>query len=105
MEQMPEIQDSQLTVTINRRYQGDFEVSISYAGQYLKRYPLQYLFATFLQSFLRNFPILGMWLFSREARARTITSSYARAVNDCISRIKMDVANSIFDQGAPDDNR
>ena len=96
MEQIPEVRENDLGITINRRYSGGFEVSISYAGSYVRRYPLIQVTDVFLSCIIKNIPILGMWLFSKSKRKEMITKAYSLAINDFIKVIKMDVADSIF---------
>jgi hypothetical protein len=96
MESIPEVREDSLGISISRRYSGGFEVSISYAGQYVRRYPLVQVTNTFLDCILRNIPILGMWLFSKSKRKETIVRAYSWAIDDFLKVIKMDVANSIF---------
>ena len=99
MESIPEISDAQLTFNISRRYHGMFEVGISYAGTYIKRYPLIVITDMFLLAIITNFPILGLWLFSRTKRNETIRRAYTKAIDNFVTMIKLDIANSMFDQG------
>jgi hypothetical protein len=96
MEQIPTIVDVDLSITINKRYHGTFEVSIFYAGMPIKRYTIGDLAAILLTCILENVPILGLWLFSKIRRREMIRNAYAAAINQLIARIKMDVAESIF---------
>jgi hypothetical protein len=96
MEQIPTIVDSDLNITINKRYHGTFEVSIYYAGMPIKRYTLGDLASILLSCILANVPILGFWLFSKIRRKEMISNAYAAAITQLISRIKMDVAEAIF---------
>ena len=98
MEAIPELQDSQFGITITRRYQGEFEVSISYAGQYIKRYPLSTVADLLLRCIVSHIPLIGFWLFSREAREKMIRKAYLAALEDFIQRLKIDTANAIFGQ-------
>ena len=100
METIPEIRENDLGISITRRYSGGFEVSISYAGQYIKRYPLIQVTDIFLACLIRNIPILGMWLFSKVHRREIVKKAYASAIDDFLKIIKLDVADSIF--GAKD---
>jgi len=99
MEIIPELTDVQLTFNISRRYHGMFEVGVSYAGTYIKRYPLMIITDRFLDAIIKNFPILGLWIFSKLKRKETIRKAYSKAIDAFITSIKFDIANSMFDQG------
>jgi hypothetical protein len=96
MEAIPEIQENDLGINISRRYAGGFEVSISYAGMYIRRYPLLQVTDIFLSCILKNIPTLGLWLFSRSRRKVMVTKAYSAAIEDFLKIIKMDVADAIF---------
>jgi hypothetical protein len=98
MESIPEIVESGLSFSITKRYHGMFEVGISYMGSYIKRYPLMVLAERFRLCLIGNFPILGLWIFSKSRRASTLQSSYNKAIIQFIETIKLDMANSIMDQ-------
>ena len=98
MEQIPEVRENDLGITITRRYAGGFEVSISYAGTYIRRYPLLHVTDLFLACILKNIPIPGLWLFSKLKRQGVITKSYSSAIEDFVKIIKLDVADAIFGQ-------
>jgi len=96
MEAIPEIRENDLGITISRRYAGGFEVSISYAGNYIRRYPLLQVTDMFLSCLLKNIPLLGLWLFSRQKRKVMVDKAYGAAIDDFVKVIKIDVADAIF---------
>jgi hypothetical protein len=96
MESIPEIRENDLGITISRRYAGGFEVSISYAGNYIRRYPLLQVTDLFLSCILKNVPVLGLWLFSKQKRKEMVTRAYSAAIEDFLKVIKIDVADAIF---------
>lgn len=96
MEAIPEVRENELGITITRRYSGGFEVSISYAGTYIRRYPLIQVTNIFLDCLVKNIPIIGMWLFSKTKRKIMIITAYSKAIDDFIKIIKLDVADAIF---------
>jgi hypothetical protein len=101
MEQIPEVRENDLGISITRRYAGGFEVSISYAGTYIRRYPLVQVTDIFLTCLTRNIPFIGWWIFrGKRKREEVVMAAYARAIDDFIKVIKLDVADSIF--GAKD---
>jgi hypothetical protein len=100
MEAIPEVRENDLGISINRRYAGGFEVSITYAGNYIRRYPLIQVTDIFLSCILKNIPVLGLWLFSKPRRKLMVTKAYSAAIEDFLKVIKMDVADAIF--GAKD---
>ena len=102
MEQIPEVRDNDIGITLSRRYsggQGGFEVSISYAGQYICRYPLVVITDRFLQCILNNIPVMGWWLFSSTNRKAMIVRAYSAAITEFVDSIKMDIGNSLLAQG------
>jgi hypothetical protein len=100
MEAIPEVRENDLGISIARRYAGGFEVSISYAGNYIRRYPLIQVTNIFLDCMIKNIPVLGMWLFSSTRRKSMIVKAYSASIDDFIKVLKMDVADAIF--GAKD---
>ena len=96
MEAIPEVRENDIGISITRRYSGGFEVSISYAGTYIRRYPLIQVTDIFLSCLLKNIPIIGMWLFSKARRKTMVTTAYSSAIDDFLKIIKMDVADAIF---------
>jgi hypothetical protein len=101
MEVIPEIVESNLSFIITRRYHGMFEVGISYMGSYIKRYPIITLTERFLLYLIANFPILGLWIFSKAKRASTLQSAYNKAIDQFIESIKLDIANEMFEITTP----
>lgn len=99
MEQIPTINEADLHVTITKRYHGAWEVSIFYAGVPVKRYTIGELAGVLYVCILSSFPIIGFWLVSKTKREETLSHSYTSAINQFIDRIKMDVANSLWEGG------
>ena len=96
MEQIPEIVEADLVFNISRRYHGMFEVSVTYAGMPMKRYPMLTITDMFLSCIVDNFPILGLWIFVKSKRVETIRAAYSKAIDSFIGIIKKDIADSIF---------
>lgn len=80
METIPTISEAELTVTINKRYQGDWEVTFYYAGMPVRRYTL----ATIISMFLKR-----VWLI-------TIRYGVRKSIDRFIKDVKVDIAESIF---------
>jgi hypothetical protein len=99
MEAIPEIRENELGIYISRRYQGGFEVSISYAGSYIRRYPLIEITERFLGCVLNHVPILGLWLFSKTKRTEMVRSAYSAAIDEFVVSLKLDVGDAMFAQG------
>ena len=98
MEAIPEVTDSDLILTISKRYHGAFELEVSYAGLPVRRYPLIEITNRLLSHIIMNFPVVGFWLFSRQKRNDTIRKAYSKAIDGFVDSLKMDVATSIFEQ-------
>ena len=99
MEAIPEVTDSDLILTVRKRYHGGFELDVSYAGLPMCRYPLLIVTDRFLWYLIKHFPVLGLWIFSKEKRNETLRNAYSKAITDFVASLKMDVATSIFEQG------
>uniref|UniRef100_A0A6H1ZZI4 Uncharacterized protein n=1 Tax=viral metagenome TaxID=1070528 RepID=A0A6H1ZZI4_9ZZZZ len=100
MEQIPEIVEASLNITINKRYRGEYEVSVFYSGEPLCRYTVSELAKTLLNFILDNIPLLGLWLFSKRKRKEMVTDSYNKAIEQFVGKIKSDVAKIMFDSEA-----
>ena len=94
MEQIPEIRDSELSISITRRYHSDFEVAISYGGSYIKRYTLVELTTALVDKLIESMPLIGKIIRPYVSRV------FLKATHLFSAKIKMDVAESIFSQGA-----
>jgi hypothetical protein len=103
MEQIPEIRENEFGIYISRRYQGGFEVSVSYTGSYIRRYPLSDMTDRFLSYIVKHVPVLGLWLFNKEKRMEMVKQSYTAAVQDFIQQFKLDIADSIINQEGPNE--
>jgi uncharacterized membrane protein len=81
METIPTISDAELTVTISKRYHGDWEVTFYYSGVPVKRYPLNEVISILIKS---------IWWVSFRPMVRFNLTAF-------INKIKMDVINSIWE--------
>ena len=97
METIPTINESHLHFTISKRYQGAWEVSIFYAGVPIKRYTLGELAAKLFSCILSEAPVPGFWLFSSDERDKKLATTCSRAIDTFTTRVKLDVADSIWD--------
>jgi hypothetical protein len=99
MEEIPIITEAELTMTASKRYHGTWEVGIYYAGMPIVRYTISDFAGILLGCIRDNFPAVGTWLFSEKSRVETIGTAYNKALGQFLNKIKMDVANTIFEQG------
>lgn len=99
MEEIPIITEAELTMTASKRYRGNWEVGIYYAGMPINRYTVSDFAGILLSCIRENFPSIGTWMLSEKSREETIATAYNKALGQFLDKIKMDVAETIFERG------